>query len=638
MPSTFRSASVLGALKGKIRMPSRPSAVAAAAISIATIGGLAFHPATTLASAPASTALIIGRVIDGTTGAAIRGATVTIGGAAAPRTGNTVLVDSQGRFLFSGLAAGTFTLRAQRNGFLPGAYGQTQPEGQGQSIELREDERRIDVTIRLWRYASISGRALDEAGEPVAGVYVSAFRRTWLAGRPSLSGSGSLRPTDDRGVYRIGRMPPGEYVVGITTRLVTFPIAFVEADVDARQAGAASQQTRSADLTAKGASPLGTVPTMPSTRIGRFAVAMSYGLDEPLPVVDGRVMIFPITFHPSASTTESATPVILNAGDQRLGVDLHLRLTPTVSISGIATGPDGPIENLGLRLQLGPDSQFQSRRLVEPAHTVTSAGGAFTLLGVPPGSFTLVAAVSAGQGPAISTALPLTVGDRDLKDVALTLHPNSQVSGRLEFDGASEKPPFPWVGQVLGLDPVDGHFERITFKIEPDGTMPAVSVPPGRYFVRVGVPGAANPLGPWTLKSAMVGGRDVSDVPMTVGGDDITGLVVTFTDRAAALTGTVRNAQNVADATATVLVFPTDRALWIDYGALPRRLRAVRTDRTGAFSIPALPAGDYYAIAVAEDATTDWLRQAFLTRAAGMATRVTIAEGAGATVNLMTSR
>ena len=81
----------------------------------------------------------------------------------------------------------------------------------------------------------------------------------------------------------------------------------------------------------------------------------------------------------------------------------------------------------------------------------------------------------------------------------------------------------------------------------------------------------------------MVGGRDVSDVPLTVAGDDISGLVVTLTDHASVLTGTVRDAQNAADVAATVLVFPTDRALWLDYGGLPRRLRTARTDRTGGF-------------------------------------------------------
>jgi hypothetical protein len=59
--------------------------------------------------APAGAALIIGRVIDGTTGTPVVGVTVTIGGASAPRTGNTVLVDSQGRFIFSGLSGGVFT-------------------------------------------------------------------------------------------------------------------------------------------------------------------------------------------------------------------------------------------------------------------------------------------------------------------------------------------------------------------------------------------------------------------------------------------------------------------------------------------------------------------------------------------------
>jgi hypothetical protein len=314
-----------------------------------------------------------------------------------------------------------------------------------------------------------------------------------------------------------------------------------------------------------------------------------------------------------------------------------LRLTPTVRISGTVTGPDGPMENLGLRLQLGPESQFSSPMLVEPAQTVSGSNGAFTFLGVPPGSFTIVAAASLPGGEALSAVLPITVGDNDLLDVSLTLHRNSRVSGRIEFDGGSDKPPFELLRQILRLDTVDGRFERLTFEIEPDGAM-SKAVPPGRYFVRLDTSGPFKLPGAWTLKSANVGGRDVSDVPMTVAGSDIAGLIVTLTDRAAGLTGTVRDARNAADAAATVLLFPTDRALWTDYGALPRRLRAVRTDRTGAFSIPALPAGEYYAIAIPEANTIDWQRQTFLSRAAGMATRITIEDGRNATVNLTTSR
>ena len=54
-----------------------------------------------------------------------------------------------------------------------------------------------------------------------------------------------------------------------------------------------------------------------------------------------------------------------------------------------------------------------------------------------------------------------------------------------------------------------------------------------------------------------------------------------------------------ADA-ATVIVFPTDRDAWTNYGTSPRRLRNVRVDKTGAFSIGNLPAGEYFVAAVPE--------------------------------------
>jgi hypothetical protein len=585
--------------------------------------------------------LIVGRIVDGTTGAAVTGVAVTIGGAAAPATGNAVLVDSRGRFLFSGLLPGTYTLRAQKNGYIPGAFGRIRHDGQSQSIELGANDRRTDVVIRLWRYASISGRVVDEAGEPVADAYVRAFRRTWVAGRASLSASGGGFASDDRGMYRIGGLVPGEYVVGMPSRLVTYPIAFVEADAAARDAGGAAEQARSAELSARGSSMLEIFPAYPSARIGNFTIARADGPDTPLPTGSEPLTIFPITFHPSARTTEQATPVILTAGEERSGVDLHLTLTPTVAISGVASGPDGPIENLGLRLQLGPESQFWSRMLVEPAQTVSAANGAFTFLGVPPGSYSIVARMSRGSEGSISAALPVTVGDKGLANVALTLHPNARVSGRVEYDGSSARPASGLSGQILRLDPVDGHFERLTFQIAPDGTMSVTGVPPGRYFVRLEnlVAGSAPSSRTWTLKSALFNGRDVSDLPLTVeGATEITGLVATFTDRAAGLTGTVRNSQNSIDATASILVFPTDRTLWVDYGSVPRRLRVVTTDRDGAYTVAGLPAGEYFAIAVPQENAEGWQRSAFLAQAAAVATRVTIGESGIVTVDLVTRR
>lgn len=616
---------------------------------VATATGLTAAPQAPAASQggpqaplPTGTALIIGRVIDGTTGATVAGTVVTLGGANAPRTGSQILVDSQGRFLFSGLAAGTFTLSAQKNGYMNGSFGRLRPGGQSQSLVLKDAEHVTDAVIRVWKYASIAGTVLDEAGEPVANAFVEAYRRTIVGGHVSLS-TNSSRTTDDRGVYWLGRLTPGEYVVGITSRLITYPIAFAEADNATRQAGDAAQQARSDELAAKGSNMIGS-PNFPAARIRDFIVSRGPGATvTPLPVGNERLSVFPITFHPAAATADHATPISLSAGEQKLGIDIHLKLTPTVTISGTATGPDGPVANLGLRLQLGGSSQqFRSHALVEPAQTVTSTNGAFTFLGVPPGSYVITAAMTTPKGDSMSAVVPVAAGNRDIVDLAIALRTNPRLTGSIVFDGTSEKPPFRSLGGVLTLDSLDGHYEdqRQLLQVATDGTFRR-NVSPGSYFIRVNAEQAAvtpNAIGAWTLQSAVVGNRDVSDTPLVVDATDLDGLVITLTDHPTMLSGSVKNGQGVADATATVLVFPTDSTLWMDFGAWPRRLRTARPDRTGVFSIPALPTGEYWVVAVPDELVGDWPRRSLLDRASTTATRVKIADGTSATVNLVTKR
>ena len=71
----------------------------------------------------------------------------------------------------------------------------------------------------------------------------------------------------------------------------------------------------------------------------------------------------------------------------------------------------------------------------------------------------------------------------------------------------------------------------------------------------------------------MSGSRDISDLPITLENADVDGVVVTFSDRATTLAGTVREAQGRPDVNATVLVFPTD-GVWTNRGPNPRRMRA----------------------------------------------------------------
>jgi hypothetical protein len=58
------------------------------------------------------------------------------------------------------------------------------------------------------------------------------------------------------------------------------------------------------------------------------------------------------------------------------------------------------------------------------------------------------------------------------------------------------------------------------------------------------------------------------------------------------LAGSVRDAQGAPAEGALVVVFPTNAALWTNYGLLPSRIRTSAASNTGRYKITSLPAGD----------------------------------------------
>src|SRR6185436_18844445 len=100
----------------------------------------------------------------------------------------------------------------------------------------------------------------------------------------------------------------------------------------------------------------------------------------------------------------------------------------------------------------------------------------------------------------------------------------------------------------------------------------------------------------WSLSSVVAGGRDILDVPLEIGAmGDVSGVVVTFTDRLAEVSGTLQSAANVPAPDYFVVVFPSDRTLWRP-GA--RRVQFSRPSTDGRFQIRDLPPGDYLVAAL----------------------------------------
>jgi hypothetical protein len=157
---------------------------------------------------------------------------------------------------------------------------------------------------------------------------------------------------------------------------------------------------------------------------------------------------------------------------------------------------------------------------------------------------------------------------------------------------------------------------------QPDGTFVVSGVLPTLYVPTAAVPGDAG----WWLRSAVVNGRDVLDLPIDFGAAaaDVSGAVLTFSDRRSELSGTLQSASGQAATEYVVIVFPADRTLWQS----SRRMKSTRPASDGRFTFAALPAGDYLIAAIADGDLDDWRQAAFLEQATSASVKVAIADGA----------
>ena len=129
------------------------------------------------------------------------------------------LTDAEGRFEFRELPAGRFTLQATKSGFVNVQYGQTRPFESGKPIELADKQSLDNADISMPRGSVIAGRIVDEFGDAIPDVSVTAMRQTWQNGRRRLvpRPAASHRPTTSAS-FAIYGLPPGDYYVSASLR------------------------------------------------------------------------------------------------------------------------------------------------------------------------------------------------------------------------------------------------------------------------------------------------------------------------------------------------------------------------------------------------------------------------------------
>jgi protocatechuate 3,4-dioxygenase beta subunit len=627
-----------------------PLAIGLISILLATPASRGTLASPAAQQAPSPTGFILGQVVDQATGEPVGGARVSLStqrrDATSPsslaRTSGTrpetVLADEEGRFLFHTLPKGDYSISASAPGYLDGGFGAPRPEAPPRPLSLDEGERVGDAQIRLWKAATITGVVSDETGAPVVGLWVSLLRR--VAGqRLDAVAFGSW--TDDRGVYEFRGLAPGAYHVVVPSRMTTIPASVM----DAGGLAAASFET-------SGLRSLASAQAMnPAVRIGEFYVPASNvgawgGSNRLLSTLpwslrpDGRLVTAPTTFHPAATSVPSATAVIVTAGIERTGVDVILRPVALAPVSGIVVGPEGTMPNHAVHLI----PEFAANQLIErsfvSAVTSTDAEGAFTFPAVAPGAYVIkawrheqilvIGRDSLPPDTSLWSAMPVVVGDTGLTGVTVTLRPGGTINGRLVFEGAA---PIPTPARLQ--TPLSAAFQpdwplafgaRLATRVGSTGEFSTQGLPAGEYLPRF-LNTFTTGLSGWHFESATHRGRDLTREPLVLDSQPVTDVVITFSDRRADLSGSVRNTAGGRDAEAAVVVFPADYSAWIAQGLSPIRSRSTLTSTGGSYEIQALLPGEYLAAAVDPDVLRQWPEAFSVQRIAPFATRVTIARG-----------
>jgi hypothetical protein len=273
---------------------------------------------------------LAGTVVNAKGGNPLARCRVTIADAKNLQSVKFVISGDDGRFEFR-VPAGKYTLEGAKRGYITGSYNQHEQFSTAIVTGVADLDTE-NLVLRLAANAVLSGRVLDEFGEPVRDAQISVYREEHPSGvsRTSLYRGSS---TDDQGRYEVTPLDEGTY--------------FVSAK----------------------ASPWYAVhPVLNTEGAANAPVQVDSSLD----------VAYPITYYGDATEADDATPIPVRGGD-RLEADIHMNPVPALHlILHVATGSSFPVLY---------KTAFNDTEQLE-GHSIESVGpGVYELSGIAAGRY-----------------------------------------------------------------------------------------------------------------------------------------------------------------------------------------------------------------------------------------------------------
>jgi protocatechuate 3,4-dioxygenase beta subunit len=442
------------------------------------------------------------------------------------------------------------------------------------AIELKDGEVRDDVRIALWRGLAVEGRVLDEWGEPMANIEVFATRWDSAVSQQF----GNSRTTDDRGVFRLFGLMPGQYRICADPRRTSAPVF--------------GQNTTVADRPIK-------------------------------------------TCHPSAVVETDAQAVTLGTTDVS-GVDIRVLRSRAFTVSGTVTDSSGtPVDRVQVSLV-----RVEGFGSASTGSEVRS-GGQFIVRGVTPGEYAISAETGSRFNPDDKRErelayVPIRVEGADLGGLVVATSKTATVVGRVVFEEGTPARFASGMRVNLRVDPTTTRRFMAGFlsaQVKEDLTFELAGLFGPQTVTITGQPRE------WVLKSVRYRGDDVSDMPVEFkSSSDPRLLEIVLTNRGAVVSGRMLDDSGKPVADCRIFLLSADPARRkVGSGIVTT---GIPKPSDGSFRLSPVRAGEYMIVAVAADEVPPWLGNdpSSLERLAKVAERITLVENDQRTIDLRVAR
>jgi uncharacterized surface anchored protein len=519
---------------------------------------------------------IAGTVVSKTDAHPLNRARVTIRDAKDQQKFEFVTTAEDGKFEFTGLPAGKYSLEAAKRGFIVARYDQHDQfstaivTGAGLDTE--------SLLLKLAPNAIISGKVLDEFGEPVRHATVAVYYNDHSSGVDQIHQIRSAQ-TNDLGAYEITPLRPGIYFLSATAT----PWYAVHPPSEIRQPLSNSQP---ADSSAE----------------------LDQPSDEP-PAVDRSLNVsYPVTYYPDVESTDDAAPIPIQGGE-RVEADFHLNPIPSLRL--LFRVPDtGNHEFLVPQLQQPAFDGFTS---IQGSSTQRVAPGLMEVTGIPAGRYNV--RLYTNSSNLEMEGVDLT---NDGEQIDTTKgEAASEVKFHVQIPGEPSPPSSLSIGLRAGNRGVS-----VSDAVDSKGEAEVEQVAAGRYEVEIWGGGKLYSISRMSAQGAEVAGRTLTVAP----GSSPT-VSLTLVSGSVEVEGVAKKAGK-GFAGAMVVLVPKNPEVDHDL------FRRDQSDLDGTFTLRAVVPGAYTLVAIENGWDLDWSKPAVIAAYAKHGRSVEVGSGREHSMNV----